>query len=287
LVDRIRGNKPTANSDGTRKVHSFVIPHFPDTDFISPKDLQSRSAYDNFDAVAQLDKVRMDKISRMRMKHDWTLNKARAQALLLGTAYAPNGTITQNWNTEFGVTRTDVDFALGTPTTNIQAKCELIIQGTHDGMGGNGTFNDIVVFCDTLFFNRLISHAKVEAIWVHQQTILQGQDPIRSRLSTGGTVMQNGRQITIGALTFREVRDSYNGVGIMTASEGVSVPIGSNFFRTYFAPAEKFGLVNTLGEKMYAFEKQVDDEKITIDTESNHISALLRPQAVLRAYTSN
>ena len=100
--------------------------------------------------------------------------------------------------------------------------------------------------------------------------------------------MQMGREFYFGGLTFREVRDSYAGTSIVTASEGVAVPTGSDMFKTYFSPAERFGLCNTQGEKLYAFEQaESNGTKITIETESNHISALLRPQAVVRVFSSN
>ena len=100
--------------------------------------------------------------------------------------------------------------------------------------------------------------------------------------------MPNGRMFEFGGVTFQEIRDSYNGTKIVTASEGVAVPVGSNMFRTYFSPAERFGLVNTTGEKLYAFQQANQNAtQITIETESNHISALLRPQAVIRCYSSN
>ena len=288
VVDRVRGEKNTVSKDGTRKLHTFAIPHFPLDDHISPKDLQAKSAYDNFNEVEQLDAVRTRKLLRMRQNHDWTLNAARAQALFQGTAYAPNGTVVQDWNAEFGVTRTAVDFVLGTAGTEVLAKIELIIQAVHDGMGGNGVFSGIIVPCDTGFFNKLITHPSVKAAWTYAQQNSAGNDPIRGRLAAGGSPMPNGREFFFGGALFREVRDSYNGTKIVTANEGVAVPQGSDMFRTYFAPAERFGLVNTQGEKMYAFEQaSTNGTKIDIETESNHISAILRPQSVIRCYSSN
>lgn len=288
IVDRVRGEKNLVSKEGSRKLHTFAIPHFPLDDYISPKDLQNKSAYDNFDEVEQLDKVRMRKMLRIRQNHDWTLNKARAQALFSGTAYAPNGTVVQNWNTEFGVTRQGVDFVLGTPGTEILSKIETLIQYVHDGMGGNGVFSGIIVPCDTGFFNKFISHASVKAAYMYAQQNIAGQDPMRGRLAAGGSAMPNGREFTFGGITLREVRDSYNGTSITTANEGVAVPTGSDMFKTYFAPAERFGLVNSEGEKLYAFEQAAQNgTKIDIETESNHISALLRPQAVVRVFSSN
>jgi len=286
LVDRVRGEKNLVSKDGTRKLHTFAVPHFPLDDHISPKDLQAKSAYDNFDEAEQLDAVRTRKLVRMRQNHDWTLNKARAQALFSGTAYAPNGTVVQDWNSEFGVTRTAVDFDFA-GTTDMLAKIELVIQAVHDGMGGNGVFNGIIIPCDTGFFNRLITHASVKAAYQFYVANV-GMDPMRGRLAAGGSVMPNGREFVYGGVTFREVRDSYNGSKLVTANEGVAVPVGSDMFKTYFAPAERFGLVNTSGEKMYAFEQaNPNGTKIDIETESNHISALLRPQAVIRAYSAS
>lgn len=286
LVDRVRGEKNLVSKDGTRKLHTFAVPHFPLDDHISPKDLQAKSAYDNFDEAEQLDAVRTRKLIRMRQNHDWTLNKARAQALFSGTAYAPNGTVVQDWNAEFGVTRTAVDFDLA-GTTDMLAKIEVVIQAVHDGMGGNGVFNSIVIPCDTGFFNRLITHASVKAAYQFYVANV-GMDPMRGRLAAGGSAMPNGREFVYGGITFREVRDSYNGSKLVTTNEGVAVPQGSDMFKTYFAPAERFGLVNTLGEKMYAFEQaNTSATKIDLETESNHISALLRPQAVIRVYSAS
>lgn len=288
IVDKVRGEKNTVGKDGTRKLHSFMIPHYPQDDYISPKDLKGVSAYDNFNLVEQFDNVRIKKLMRLRMQHDWTLNKARAQALFSSTVYAPNGTVTQNWDTEFGITRTAVDFVLGTAGTEVLDKIELVLQAVHSGLGGDGIFTGVVAPCDTAFFNKLIRHATVKDAWKYAQKDTAGVDPIRGRLSEGGSPMQVGRSFYFGGINFKEIRDSYNGTSIVTASEGVAVPMGSGRFVTYFGGAERFGLVNTRGERMYAFEtSEPNGTKHTIETESNSISALLRPQAVIRLYSSN
>lgn len=288
IVDRVRGEKNMVSKDGTRKLHTFAVPHFPLDDYISPKDLQNKSAYDNFNEQEQLDAVRTRKLTRMRQNHDWTLNKARAQALFSSTAYAPSGTISQNWDTEFNITRTGVDFLLGTAGTEVLAKIEAVISSLQLGMGGNGVFSSIVVPCDTVFFNNLIKHASVKTAYTYAQNLAAGTDPLRGRLAANGSPLPMGREFYFGGVTFREVRDSYNGSTIVTAAEGVAVPVGSGMFKTYFAPAERFGLVNTQGEAMYAFEQATPNAtKIVLESESNHISALLRPQAVIRVYSSN
>lgn len=288
LVDRVRGEKSPVSKEGSRKLHSFVIPHFPADDYISPKDLQNKSAYDNFNEVEMLENVTERKLLRLRQNHDWTLNKARAQAIFSATAYAPSGTISQNWDTEFGNTRAAVDFTFATSTTEVLAKIELVLQYVRTGMGGNGIYNGIVIPCDTGFFSRLITMPSAKAAWTYAQQNAVGQDPIRGRLAAGGSPLPAGREFYFGGVTFREIVDTYNGTTIVTANEGVAVPTGSDKFKTYFAPAERFSLVNTAGEKMYAFQMaNPNGTQITLETESNHISALLRPQACVRVYSSN
>jgi hypothetical protein len=288
IVDRVRGEKNLVSKDGSRKLHTFPIPHFPLDDHISPKDLVAKSAYDNFNEVEQLDAVRQRKLIRIRQNHDWTLNKARAQALFSGTAYAPSGTVSQDWNIEFGVTRVAVDLLLGSSTNEVLARIEDIIVAVQNGMGGNGVFTGIVIPCDTGLFNKLIIHPSVKAAYAYASQMNSGVDPMRGRLAPGGSPLQLGREFYFGGVTFREVRDNYNGTKIVTANEGVAVPTGSDMFRTYFAPAERFGLVNTNGEKMYAFETAAQNgTKIDIETESNFINALLRPQSVVRVFSSN
>lgn len=288
IIDRVRGEKNTVNKDGTRKLHTMAVPHFPLDDYISPKDLQSKSAYDNFDEAEQLEKVRMRKLLRIRQNHDWTLNKARAQALFSSTAYAPSGTVVQNYDTEFNITRTAVDFVLGTSTTEVLAKIETVIAAVQNGMGGNGVFTGIVAPCDTAFFNKLIAHASVQNAYKYAQANQAGLDPMRGRLAANGSPLPMGREFYFGGITFKEVRDSYNGTSIVTSAEGVAVPTGSDMFKTFYAPAERFGLCNTQAERLYVFEQAASNgTKIELESESNHLSALLRPSAVIRLHTSN
>ena len=62
-----------------------------------------------------------------------------------------------------------------------------------------------------------------------------------------------------------------------------AVAQGTEAFKTYFAPAERFGLVGTLGEQIYYFETAATNgTKIEIEAESNFYNAILRPQAVVK-----
>lgn len=287
LVDRVRGDRGVQGKDANRKLHTFAVPHFPHDDYISPQDIQGKRAYAT-QAVETLEQVRARKLERIRQNHAWTLEYARAQAITAGTVYAPGGTVSQNWNTEFSVTRLSVDFLLGTTTTEVLAKIEAGIAQIQDNTGGE-SFTGTVVLTSPEFFAKLISHASVKTAY---QYYASTQEPLRQRLaaSSGASGTQSlHRQFTYGGTTFIEMRDTYAGQRLIPAGKAYMVPTGTqNAFKTYFSPANRFGLVNTLGEQVYVFESQdAKGTKIELESESNFVNALLRPAMVVEFTTSN
>ena len=85
-----------------------------------------------------------------------------------------------------------------------------------------------------------------------------------------------------------EMRDTIDGTRLIPANTAVFVPTGTDAFRTYFAPCEtRMSTINTLGEEMYWFEKDMDDKGIVIETESNFANGCLRPSLIIAATTSN
>lgn len=281
LVDRVRGDRGTQGKDAGRKLHTFAVPHFPHDDSISPQDIQGKRAYGSSN-VETLEAVRARKLERIRQNHAWTLEFARAQVITAGTVYSPNGTVNQNWNTEFGVTRTSVDFTLGTSTTEVIAKIEAGIAQIQDNAFGE-TVTGTVVLTSPEFFAKLISHPSIKLAYQYFQNT---QAPLRERLG-GANALH--REFEYGGTRFVEMRDSYAGQRLIPVGKAYMVPLGTqNTFKTYFSPANRFGLVNTLGEQVYVFESaDQKGTKIELETESNFVNALLRPALVVEFTTSN
>lgn len=282
LVDRVRGDRGVQGKDATRKLHTFAVPHFPHDDYISPQDLQGKRAYGS-QGVETLEAVRARKLERIRQNHAWTLEYARAQAITAATVYAPNGTVSQNWNTEFGVTRLSVDFALGTSTTEIVAKIEAGLAQIADNAFGE-TVTGTVVLTSPEFFAKLIAHPAVKVAYQYYQQ--NGMNPLRERLG-GANALH--REFEFGGTRFIEMRDTYAGNRLIPVGKAFMVPLGtSNTFKTYFSPANRFGLVNTLGEQVYVFENaDQKGTKIELESESNFVNALLRPALIVEFTTSN
>lgn len=285
VVDRVRGERGNQNKDYTRKLHAFVVPHFKLDDAIYPKDLTNVRAYGTADEAEMLANVRTRKMERIRRAWDETHEVARAQIITAGTVYAPSGTVTQDWNSEFGWTRTSVDFVLGTGSTEILDKIEQCIASIQDNAGNGQSITGVVAFCSPTWFAKLISHPNVKAAYQYYSST---QEPLRQRLAAGNSASVVRREFFYGGVQFVECRDRHNGVQMIPAGEAYFVGQGTDAFKMYFAPAERFGLVNTLGERVYYFEKDAGDgTKIEIETESNFACGLLRPGLVVKATSSN
>lgn len=281
IIDRVRGDRSNVNRDYKREIHTFAVPHFPLGDYISPNDIAGRRAYGNVNEAETLAAVRARKMERIMQNHAWTLEAARAQTLILGTAYAPNGTISQDWYAEFGKTRVVSNFQFSSSTFDVLGQVEKVVASVQDS-GGMISLSGIVVLCSSTFFAALISHATVKTAYQYYSST---QSPLRDRLANPGAPLDSlamHRQFNFSGVQFIEMRDQFNGVALIPTNTAVAVPTGTDYFKTYFAPANRFFTVNTLGEKAYMFETpSMDGTQITIDTESNHISAALRPEIIV------
>jgi hypothetical protein len=300
--DRTRGTRNNQNAGQSRKIHTFSVPHFPLDDYISPQDLQGQRAYAvggaNPENVETLDLVRARKMVRIRKNHAITLEYARAQLITAGTVYAPNGTVVQDWNAEFGVTRHSIDFLLGTSTTDVMGKIEEGIAYIQDNANGETVLGTLVL-CSPEFFQKLISHPRVQT--AYQYYMNGNQQPLRDRLAAAG-ILANAqatqtlgmhRVFDYGGTVFLEMRDALpvNGTTtrLLSANSAYMIPTGTTeTFKTWYSPANRFEFVNTLGEPVYMFETQdPNGTKIDIQTETNFVNGTMRPQLIVNLTTSN
>lgn len=280
IGDTVRGSRNLVNKDDTRKLHAFSIPHFPLDDAVSPTDLQGKRAYgsDNTDTEAL---VVARKLERIRRNHAITTEAARAYALTTGAVYAPNGTVVDNYYTSFGITRKVVDFVLGTTTTEVAAKIEEVIAHIQDNQMSGEVMNSVTFLCSPTFFAKLIIHATVKEAFKYYSST---QEPLRQRLGSGVY-----RRFMFAGAEFIEYRGSYNGTALIPAGDAYAIPMGTaDTFISYYSPANKMSLVNTLGQEVYAFQyRDPKDEGIQLQTESNQLHLVRRPATVVRAYSSN
>lgn len=281
VTDKVRGERNNVGKSDTRALRSFPIPHFPMDDAVKPEDVQGKRAYGSADQAETEAAVIARKLERIRMNHAVTLEAARAFAITNGAIYAPNGTVSGNFYTDFGITRKSIDFVLGTSTTDLNAKSEEGISHIQDTIQSGEVVSNIIVLCSPAFFGKLINHASVKEAYKYYTST---QEPLRNRLGSGVY-----RRFVHGGVEYIEYRGSYNGTALIPAGEAYMLPQGTNdMFKTYFSPANKFSHVNTIGEQAYVFTyRNPTDSEILIQSEANFLNLIRRPQAVVQLTTSN
>lgn len=280
IADQPRGARNSVNKDDNRALRALAIPHFPLDDYITPQDIQGKRAYGS-DAAETEAAVMARKIERIRMNHAVTLEAARCRAITTGDIYAPNGTVVGNFYTEFGVTRKEIDFVLGTAGTNVLEKGEEAIAHIQDNILSGETVNSVSVLCSPEFFAKLIKQAGVVDAYKYYTST---QEPNRARLGTG-----LHRRFVHGGIEYIEYRGSYNGQKLIPAGDAYAMPMGTvDTFVTYYSPANKFDLVNTIGEAAYLFSyRDAKGEKIELQSEHNALNLVRRPACLVRLFSSN
>lgn len=278
IADQYRGAKPQANSDDTRKIHAYYVPHFPIVDAIKPEDLSGKRAYGSDTAETEA-AVMARKIARISRAMDDTLELGRFRTLSTLTAYAPNGTVAANFATDFGITQLAVNFAFGSATTDVIGKVESVISHIQDQAQGT-TVTGVVAYCSPEYFAALISHAKVQAAYQYFSAT-EGQMIQRNR---AGNNMSLFREFFYGGVRFVEVRGSIGGTRLVPANEAIFVPTGTDgVFVSYFSPANKTSLVNTVAEQRYMFTyRDSKDEGIAIEGEFNALHIVRQPALVVK-----
>lgn len=277
IGDKVRGERNNVSKDGTRVMRSYSIPHFPLDDYITPQDVQGQRAYGE-EGVERLAAVQARKLMTIRKSHAATLETARAKMITSGDIYAPNGTVVGNVYTDFGVTRKQVAMDLANAATDVLAKQRDIVDHIQDNILSGETPTEFIALCSSSYFDAYIAQAQVkEAYKFYTST----QEPLRNG---------NWSQFRHGDITLLRYNGKFKDasgatVALIPDGDAYYLPLGtSDSFKTYFSPANKFDLTNTLGEEGYVFVyEDAKGSKIEIESESNLLNLCRRPSIIVRA----
>lgn len=281
IADAIRGTKPQTTGGDVRKLHSYSLSHHPFLDALYPSDIAGKSAYNDLSQEDTEAAAMLRKMEKARKSFAITREIARFRTLGTGTAWNPSGTLgTQNFYTDLGYTRNEVDFALGTATTDVIAKCEQIIADFQSKANDGEVITAVTGYASPAFFRALISHAKVTQAHIYQQI---GQVNITQERAGAGLY----RRLSFGGINFVEVPTVLAGTALVTSGDCVFVAEGTESCVTFYGPANRFGHVGTLGQSEYLWTFAAPSlTEITIEGEMNMINILKKPQFVARGFTA-
>ncbi len=280
LSDVYRGGSVYANSDETRKLHTYAVPYFKVIDRLTAQDIQSKRAYGSADQAETQAMALERKMTRMKRSALMTSEYAKFYAITQGKIYSPSGAVAHSsFYTDFGVTRKEIDFALDVSTTDVLAKIEEAVAHVQDNLLSGDVYSGVVCLCSPEFFAALVGHAKVSTAFTYYSST---QEPNRNRLGGDNTLH---REFFYGGCLFREIRDGVNGTRFIGTDEAYFLPIGTqDTFVSYWAPSNKLDLANSLGEEMYLFQtRNPNGESLDLELEFSQVHLLRRPQGIVKA----
>jgi hypothetical protein len=274
------GPATVANRD-TRSMRSFTVPWIPHDDVITPQDIQGVRGFGVADAADPLATVMERKLTRMRAKHAQTREYMEVNALR-GIVKDGAGTTLYNYFTEFGLVQLSVDFVLGTAGTNVQGKVRDVLRKVETELKGE-TMTGVLALVAPEFFDKLISHAKVEDAYKYYSST--GAQPLRE---------DTRRRFPFAGMIFEEYNATVTlSTGatetLVPAGEGLAFPMGTmDTFVTYGAPANLIETVNTMGLPIYARQiARNDGSAIDVKTEASILPVNKRPRLAVRIFSSN
>ncbi|PZU95564.1 MAG: phage capsid protein [Chelatococcus sp.] len=274
------GGPPTVANRDTRSMRSFALPYIPHDDVITPQDIQGVRAFGSAASADPLATVMNRKLNRTRIKHAQTREYMEINALK-GIVKGGDGVTIYNYFNEFGLTRIEVDFALGTAGTNVQGKCRAVLRAIEDELKGE-IMTGVHALVDPVFFDKFIGHAKVEEAYKYYNS---GQQPLREdvrrRFPFAGILFEEyNATVTLSTGTTEK---------LVEVGEGIAFPKGTmDTFVTYGAPANLIETVNTIGLEMYARQiMRQDGSAIDVKTEASPLPINKRPKLSIRLFSSN
>jgi hypothetical protein len=307
LPAKERGTSGTAAEPRTGQTLFIGIPHFPEVDLITPKDVQDiLIQVANTKRPTTVEEEVMKRLMDIKRTHDITREWLRAGALQ-GTILDGNSQTVVNLYTFFGISPTQVDFALATTSggpnntgTDIILKCQQLYQSIATNLQGE-TMTGIEAIVDPTFFNRFIEHPAVNKYYVNNMAAMEIARMARrvQQMAAGSPTPMYGREFLFQSINFREYFGTAPVKASPTASTtatpfwavntGTAYPVGTrNMFKTYDAPANDLRFANTRGLPIYVSPRFLDHgEGIELKSESNPLPICRRPGALVQIISSN
>jgi len=272
-----RGGPGVTLPKTARAMRVLRAPHFEINDGVMAEEVQGVRAWGTENQVEML----QDKISERLLTHrsslESTMEYARIGAVKGIIVYADGSTL--NLFTEFEVTpEPPVAFALATAADGeLRETCAKLIRTMSRNLGGV-PFTGVLAVCGDNFFDALLKNAEVRA------TFLQTPDASALRLPYVNYQGMIYGTFPFGGITWENYRGYVGGTEFIETDKAYLFPTGApNLFRTYMAPADYNETVNRPGQRMYAKQWDMPNDKgIHLDTQMNPLNICTRPKALMQ-----
>lgn len=273
----------TPGSHGQQDPENSIIlklPHVPHGEVIKPEDLQDKFVFGSRRMQRRsVDTETAKKLASARRHHAITLEFMRMGALK-GEIRDGKNRVIYDLFTVFDVTQKEVDFVLGTDTTDVLAKCEEVWDHMQQNLLGE-TMTGIHALVSREFYNKLRAHPKVEKYFLQWQAAQSIASTVKEPFAFGDITFEPYRaQATDLTGTTRR---------FIAANDGHAYPTGTmNAHKTFFGPPYHVNFANAVGPDIFVSPKVLDHGAgVELQTQSNPLPIWQIPALLVRCHTSN
>lgn len=249
-----RGSRETvAGKDRAVETFSLPLAYFKDRDYITGEDIQSWRMPGTADMQETLANVRATKLEDLHRAVDQTHEYMMIQAIK-GISSTPDGAVLANMFTEFNVSQPSINFELTTASTNIDAKIAEMKRGVQTNLKTGGTISGLDVMCSESFFDALIDHAKIRAVYLNSQSNVKYQEEISNYMSWGVSDVFIHRGVRFFTYPATFILPDGSTAKAVADGEAHVIPRVRDLFRGYYGPTAKLEGAGQPGREMFAFE---------------------------------
>lgn len=272
-----RGGPGTTIPKPGRALRVLRAPHHEINDAIMAEEVQGVRAWGTEDQVEMV----MDKVAERIVIHrgsmEATMEYARSGAVGGIITYADGTTL--DLFKEFEVTQEPVvNFNLDTSIDGeLRLLCASVVRTMSRNLGGV-PFTGAYALCGDTFFDMLIKNPEVRATFLNNPAAAQLR---AGYIAAGG---MSWGTFEFGGITWENYRGYVGGTEFIKTDECHLFPTGApNLFRTYMAPADYNETVNKPGQRMYAKQYPMPNDKgIHFDVQMNPLNICTRPKALMK-----
>lgn len=291
-----RGGKQTAGKDRKIETFSLALPYFNHIDYITPQDIQGHRKPGTPDQAESLGSVIATKMEDMRLAADQSTEFMKINALK-GISIDTDGGLLANMFDEFSVTQKEIDFLLGTDTTDVDGKIAELKRYIAKNAKAGGRVGKIEVMVSPEFFDKLVTHPKIREAYLHYQVSNSRSDVVRGDLAKfekwGVVDTFEHKGILFWSYDAEFSRDQGDGTEItvrgIQANEGFSVVNGMRgLYRGWFGPANTLSGANQVGQEMSLLQYRDPKDKFhELELEMSPLYVMMKPQLSVKVLTSN
>lgn len=288
LLPQVNRGAKASTQGHERKVDTFSIPlaYFKHEDRITNEDIQGWRQPGSTDNETY-GRVTAEKMGDMRLAWDQTTEYMRLQALK-GVTKSPDGVVMADMFAQFNITQSQIDFDLGTSTTNVDQKIRTLKTGIAKSVMNGGAIAGVKVLVDPVFYDKLISHPNIKNAYQFYMANGAGNQALRddnTEYMKWG-IMDHFTHRGITFVSYDATFNLPNGTTevAFTDSTGIAYADGvKDLFRGYNGPSAKLSEANQPGQELFV-RSYVDprDEFIEFELEAAPLMFCTRPASLFK-----